>query len=175
MNSDLIELADNKAVVVRVNEYKAAALKPLSDVSEQIKADLMTQKSQDLAKQFVQTIATKLDNNESVDAELAEKSLAFSADLTFARYTREYDYQVIQQLFKLEKPAQGEVSRQWVTTSTGDYAVIELSKVVDVATADEQATAQLETMLARSASDETYQALIAQLIANADIQYSVAE
>jgi len=175
MNSDLIELADNKAVVVRVNEYKEAALKPLSEVSEQIKADLMTQKSQDLAKQFAQTIATKLDNNESVDTELAEKSLAFSADLTFARYTREYDYQVIQQLFKLEKPAQGEVSRQWVTTSAGDYAVIELSQVVEATTADVQAAEQIETMLARSASDESYQALIAQLIANADIKYSVAE
>jgi len=174
MNSELIELADNKAVVVRVNEYREAALKPLADVSAQIKADLMMQKSQDLAQQFVQTLVTKLDSNESIETELAEKQLAFSADLTFSRYTREYDYQLVQQLFKLAKPAQGEVSRQWVTTSTGDYAVIELSAVVD-ATTDEQAVTQIESMLARSMSDESYQALIAQLIANAEIKYPVAE
>jgi len=175
LNSELIELADNKAIVVRVNEYQEAAQKPLSEVSEQIKADLTMQKSQDLAKQFVQTIVTKLNNSESIDAQLASKDVAFSSDLTFARYTREYDYQVIQQLFKLAKPAQGEVSRQWVTTSTGDYAVIELSEVIEGATVDAQAATQIETMLARSTSDASYQALIALLIANAEIKYPVAE
>jgi len=52
--------------------------------------------------------------------------------------------------------------------------VIELSAVVD-ATTDEQAVTQIESMLARSMSDESYQALIAQLIANAEIKYPVAE
>jgi len=175
MNSELIELSESKAVVVRVNDYKAASVRPLDDVSEQIKSDLAMQQSQQLAREFVQTITTKLDNNESIESELAEKGLAFSADLTFARYTREYDYQIIQQLFKLAKPTEGAVSRQWVASSDGDFAVIELSQVIDADAGNDEAKLQMESMLSRSSSDETYQALVAQLIANAEIKYPVVD
>jgi peptidyl-prolyl cis-trans isomerase D len=175
MNSELIELSDNQAIVVRVNEYKDAAVKPLSEVSAQIKYQLTTQKAQQLAKAFVEAVTLKLDNNESIETQLAEKNLSFSADLTFARYSREYDYQVVQALFKLAKPAEGEVSRHWVTTSTGDYAIIELSKIIETSADDQEAKAQIENMLARSTSDGTYQSLVAQLVANADIKYPVAD
>lgn len=175
MNSELIELSDNKAIVVRVKEYKQATVKPLTEVTAQIKAQLNAQKSRDLAMQFVKSIMVKLDNNESIDAELVEKDLAFSAEQTFLRSAREYDYQVIQQLFKLAKPAEGEVSRQWITASSGDFAIIELSKVIEVdASADnDELQTQIKNLLVRSTSDATYQALIAQLIANAEIKYPV--
>jgi peptidyl-prolyl cis-trans isomerase D len=175
MNSELIELSDNQAIVVRVNDYKEASLKPISEVTAEIKAQLITQKSQQLAKEFVQAITVKLNKNESIDAELAEKNLSFSADLTFARYSREYDYQVIQALFKLAKPTEGEVSRQWVTSSTGNYAIVELSKIIDSSADDKEAKAQIENMLVRSTSDQSYQSLVAQLIATATIKYPVVE
>jgi peptidyl-prolyl cis-trans isomerase D len=175
MNSELIELSETQAIVVRVNDYKEASLKPLSAVTAEIKAQLITQKSQQLAKEFVQAITVKLDNNESINAQLTKKNLSFSADLTFARYSREYDYQVIQSLFKLAKPAKGEVSRQWVTASTGDFAIIELSKVIDSSADDKEAKVQIENMLVRSTSDQSYQSLVAQLIATADIKYPVVE
>lgn len=177
MNSELIELSDNQAIVVRINDYKPAAVKPLAEVTEQIKAQLTMQKSQQLAKQFVESVAAKLDNNESVDAELAERSLAFSEDLTFARYSREYDYQVVQALFKLSKPEEGKVSRQWVTATTGDFAIIELSNVIDIDASAEsnEVKGQIEEMLSREMSESAYQALLAQLMANADIKYPSAE
>ena len=154
---------------------KAAAVKPLVEVTEQIKEQLTRQNAQQLAKAFVEEVTIKLDNNESVDALLAEKNLSFSADLTFARYSREYDYQVVQEVFKLAKPVEGEVSRHWVTASTGDLAIIELSEVIETNADNNEAKTQIENMLVRSASDETYQALVAQLISNADIKYPVAE
>ncbi|PKF63598.1 peptidylprolyl isomerase [Psychromonas sp. psych-6C06] len=177
MNSELIELADDQAIVVRVNDYKPAALMPLEDVSTQIKAALALQKSESLARDFVKGITDKLNANQSVEAELSAKDLAFSADLTFARYSREYDYQVIQQLFKMVKPEEGQVSRQWVKASSGDFAVVELSKVVetDPSLSGDEVKTQIESMLERSTSDETYQALVAHLIANADIKYPVQE
>lgn len=175
MNSELIELSDNQAIVVRVNDYQEAAVKPLSEVTAQIKDQLTVQKSQQLANEYIDTLMAKLENNESIEAQLAEKNLSFSADLTFARYSREYDYQVIQALFKLAKPAEGEITRQSVTASTGDFAIIELSEIIETNADDNEAKAQIENMLVRSTSDETYQALVAQLIANADIKYPVVD
>lgn len=175
MNSELIELSDSKAVVVRVEDYQEASVRPIEEVSEQIKSDLTMQQSQQLAREFVQTITTKLDNNESVEAELEAQGLTFSADLTFARYTREYDYQIIQQLFKLAKPSEDNVSRQWVAASNGNFAVIELSQVIDADAGNDEAKLQMENMLNRSSADETYQALVAQLIASAEIKYPVVD
>tara|TARA_R110001583_G_scaffold16561_15_gene67867 strand:- start:3660 stop:5552 length:1893 start_codon:yes stop_codon:yes gene_type:complete len=175
MNSELIELSDNQAIVVRVNEYKDAALKPLSEVTEQIKNQLIAQKAQQLAKEFVQSLIVKLNEDESVDTELADKNLSFSEDLTFSRYSREYDYQIIQALFKLAKPEEGKTSRRWVETSTGNYAIIEFSKIIDSSEDNNDIKVQIENMLSRTASDQLYQSLLAELMSTADIKYPAAD
>lgn len=176
MNSELIELSDSKSIVVRVNEYKSAAAQPLSEVSDVITAQIKAEKAQVKAQDFVKSIAAKLNANESVASLLAEKNIEFSSDLTFTRYNRDYDYKVIQKVFKLVKPNADQVTRDWVTTSNGDFAVIELSKVIDVtpSVTDNSANEQIAKMLERAASEATYQALISQLMENADIKYTVA-
>ncbi|WP_019612724.1 peptidylprolyl isomerase [Psychromonas ossibalaenae] len=174
MNSDLIELGDNKAIVVRVSDYKDASKQPLAEVSEQIQAQLKGEKSQAQAQEFVESLMAKLNAQESITDDLAAKGLEFSSNLTFARDNRSYDYQVVQKLFKLAKPAAEQVSRDWVTTANGDFAVIELSQVIEPATADNQAKEQITQLLERSTSEATYQALVTQLMAEAEITYPAA-
>lgn len=173
LNSEVIELNDTQAIVVRVKAFNAAAKKPLADVTEQIQLQLQEQKSAEAAKQFVTSIMDKLAAGESVDADLAKKNIAFTAPLTLARYSRDYDAQLIQRLFKLAKPEAGKVSRDYVVTAQGDFAIIELSGVVDAAenNVNEETKKQLTTMLQRSTSEATYQALITNLLKNADIKY----
>lgn len=176
MNSELIEISDGKAIVVRVNEYKASYPQPLSEVSELIAAQLNTEKARLQAQAFAQSITAKLNAQESVTELLAEKNIAFSDDLTFSRDSVDYDYQVVQKAFKLAKPSAKQVVRDWVTTSMGDYAVVELSAVIDIdPSATGVAQEQIANILARSTSEGTYQALVAQLMENADIQYSVSK
>ena len=177
LNSELIELSENKAVVVRANEYKAASTQPLAEVSDLIASQLKTERARLKAQAFVESITAKLNAQESVSTLLAEKSIKFSSDLTFARYTRDYDYQVVEKVFKLAKPSADQVTRDWVTTSAGDFAVIELSEIVDAqpVAGDSEAKTQLAKMLTRSASEATYQAFVAQLMENADIKYPVAD
>ncbi len=175
-NSDLIELSDTKAIVVRVNEYKPAKTKPLTEVAKQITERLKAEKAQSSAKLFVADLTAKLDNNEAVEADLSSKSLAFSEDTTFARYDRNNDFKVIEKVFKLAKPADSAVSRGWVETSNGDFAIVEVSKVLDLDAAAEKVGVkqQIQTMLERSTSEAIYQALVAQLMAEAEIQYVTA-
>ena len=177
LNSDVIELSENKAVVVRVNEYKAAATQPLAEVSDLIASQLTTERAHAQAQAFVKSITAKLNAQESIESLLAEKNIEFSDELTFTRYSRDHDYQVVEKVFKLAKPAADQVIRDWVATSGGDFAVIELSKVVDAQSdgADSEAKAQLEQILTRSTSEATYQAFVAQLMANADIEYPAAD
>ncbi len=174
LNSEIIELNDSQAIVVRVKAHKDAATKPLTEVSEQITLQLEEQKAAAAAQQFVESLMAKLDAGESVAAELADKDIAFTAPLTLARYSRDHDAQVIQRLFQLAKPEADKVTRDYVVTAQGDFAVIELSDVVDVdnAEANEQTKTQLSTMLERSTSEATYQALVTYLLDNADISYA---
>ncbi len=175
MNSEVIEISETKAIVVRVNDYKAASTQPLTEVSDLIASQLKAEKSRTEAQAFAKSITDKLNAQESISAQLAEKNIEFSSDLTFERYNRDYDYQVVQKVFKLAKPTAQQVTRDWVTTSTGDYAVIELSEVIEIdpAVADNAAKEQVANMLARSTSEATYQALVTQLMENADIKYPV--
>ena len=177
LNSDLIELSENKAVVVRINDYEPASLQPLEQVSEQISTQLQEQKARQAAQLYVESIMDKLHAAESIDSLLAEKNIAFSSDLTFSRNNRDYDYQVLQSVFKLAKPTAQQLSYDSVTTSTGDFAVIELSKVIeaDSSLENNEFKQQIEQMLARSTSEATYQSLISLLMANAEIKYPAAE
>jgi len=70
-----------------------------------------------------------------------------------------------------------EVVRDYVVTAQGDFAVIELSKVIelDASKVDESAKTQLSTILERSTSEESYQALVTYLLSNADIVYTSAQ
>jgi len=174
LNSEVIELSNSQAIVVHIKEHKEAATKPLADVSEQITLQLEEQKSAAAAKLFVESLMDKLNAGESIDSELADKGISFTSPLTLARYSRDYDTQVIQRLFQLAKPEADNVTRDYVATAQGDFALIELSKVIelDTSTANEQTKTQLTTMLERSTSEATYQALVTNLLKNADIDYA---
>lgn len=177
LNSEIIELNDSQAIVVHLKEHKEAAAKPLDEVSEQIVVQLEEQKSADAAKQFVESLMAKLDAGESVSNELAAKNIAFNSALTVARYSRDYDAQIIQRLFKLAKPEADNVTRDYVATAQGDFAIIELSKVIeaDQAQDNEETKTQLATMLERSTSEATYQALVTYLLDSAEINYTSGE
>ena len=177
VNSEVIELSENKAIVVRVNEYKAAATQPLAEVSDLIVSQLKTERAHAKAQAFVESITAKLNAQESIASLLADNNIKFSEDVTFTRYSRDHDYQVVEKVFKLAKPNADHVTRDWVATSSGDFAVIELSKVVEAQSdaTDIEAKEQLTQILTRSTSEATYQAFVAQLMENADIEYPVAD
>lgn len=177
LNSEIIELNDSQAIVVRVHEHKMAETKPLVDVSEQITLQLEDQKAAKAAKVFVESLMTQLASGESVESELVAKNIAFSSALTLARYSRDYDSKVIQKLFQLAKPEAGKVTRGYVVTTQGDYAVIELSDVIalDPSVENKEITVQLTTMLDRGVADATYQALVTYLLSEADISYTISE
>ncbi|TEW51817.1 SurA N-terminal domain-containing protein [Psychromonas algicola] len=177
LNSEMIELSDLQSIVVHVKDYKAAATKPLAEVSEQIQQQLEEQKAAVAAQAFVESLMVKLNAGESVASELSAKNIAFTLPVTLERYSRDHDGQVVQRLFQLPKPEDNEVVRDYVVTAQGDFAVIELSKVIelDASKVDESAKTQLSTILERSTSEESYQALVTYLLSNADIVYTSAQ
>lgn len=175
LNSDVFELSDKSSIVVRISEFKDASTEPLSKVSDTISTLLSEQRSRTRAFDFTLKVLDKLNKGEAVTPLLKGKSLQFSKRLTLSRYSREINPQVIQKVFALAKPKTDKVTYGWVSTNdTGatGFSIIALSKVLDKESAETMPGLkdQLQMMLVRGASDATYQAWLAQLMLNAEIE-----
>ena len=107
LNSDVIEVSDTLAIVMRLNEYQDASIKPLADVSAQIKSILVAKKASEKA----QIVADEL---------LA----AFKSGTDITEHAS-----LAREAFKLPKPNDGAVSATTVNLSNGNLALLEVQSV----------------------------------------------
>ncbi|MCK5818029.1 MAG: SurA N-terminal domain-containing protein [Psychromonas sp.] len=172
MNSDVLELGHNKAIVVRINKYKPRETLPLSDVSSVISAQLQQKQSQVKGKAFVDQLMSKLNSGKSITNELAQKQLKFSSSRIFKRFMQDQNHQVIQKTFQMTKPTGEKPVYAWVQTDMGNFTVIKLQKVMETK-GNGTLMSQAERVLLTLSSEATYEDFINLLMANAHIKYTV--
>jgi peptidyl-prolyl cis-trans isomerase D len=168
LNSELIELSDEKSVIVRVNEYEAAKQQSLDDVINEVTAAVVAQKAKDLADTKAQDILTKLNAGEA----LSSLGLNVERQDNIGRYETSVDVTVRDAVFALAKPSEGTKELTSVTLNNGDAVVISLDSVALKSTDDavENTTKQqVESLVSRITS----KAYIDALKANADIQINM--
>ncbi|MCP5325841.1 MAG: SurA N-terminal domain-containing protein [Oceanospirillaceae bacterium] len=153
-NSDVLEIADGKVLVLRAVEFKEAEQKPLQEVEANIRTALTLQN----AKVLVQQKADALLN--------AVKGGAAAQWKTVAKLTRSSDAApaaVRNEVFKL--PAAGSLEK--VQLQNGDYAVVRLDAVAKV---DTPVTDSLKTKVVSGKAYGEYQEYRSWQIANAEIK-----
>ena len=128
-NSDLITIGRNAAFVVRVIDYKSAAVKPLDDVKVSIKTYLVTQKAKELAMEKGKELEKEIVEGKKA----ADAALQVNAKLTEAeplpRTATKYSKEVVRAVFEMAaKPDAVNVSGKQL--QFGDYAVIVLKDIV---------------------------------------------
>ncbi|GAA5136891.1 SurA N-terminal domain-containing protein [Thalassotalea piscium] len=129
LNSDIIEVNDSLALVLRTNEYQAANTKPLAEVSEQIKTMLIAEKATEKAQNIAQELLTAFKAGEDVTAQLAAVNASFEVKNDIARFGAELDNNIAKEAFKLPHPVEGTLSASTVTMNNGDLALLEVSAV----------------------------------------------
>jgi len=129
VNSDVIELNDDLAIVVRLEEYQAATVKPLTEVEAQIKTSLIAQKATDKAKSLVDELLAQFKAGTDIEAQLAEVNASFEEKLDVARNGADIDASISREAFTLPHPVEGEVSAASVTMTNGDLALVEVQAV----------------------------------------------
>ena len=168
VNSDLIEVNDNLAIVVRLNEYQMAQVKPLTEVSEQIKTTLIAEKATNKASATAEELLSQFKaGNDITQALIAVKS-NFVVKPALARFGGDLDSSIIKEAFVLPHPSAGDISASTVTLSNGDLALLELQAVVKGAVTseiDSNISKQQVTQLAQSA----YNSYVDSLKVNAKI------
>ncbi|WP_417659670.1 peptidylprolyl isomerase [Pseudidiomarina sp.] len=162
LNSDLIEVNDKQAVVVRVVDFKAASTKPLEDVRAQVLDNLRTEKAQAAARDDAEAIAAKLRAGEPVQVEL-------TAIEAVDRRASDIPRAVLQSLFEQAVPAADAVQVAVTELANGDLAIVQLTDVMD-GEVDETMQAQMADQLINSYTQQSYGAFIEALREQADIE-----
>ncbi|OAN13575.1 peptidylprolyl isomerase [Photobacterium jeanii] len=148
-NSELIELAPEHVIVVRVDESRPETVLPFEDVAESVKGKLAAQKGEQeaLAKADELLKALREGNKEIV----ANEGLSFADTQTIARNGA--DPMLAQAVFKLAKPADDKAVYGMSRDAMGNVMIIALDKVVDAdvepVAVDSQMAQQLEQLNAQ--------------------------
>ncbi len=168
VNSDVIEVNDNLAIVVRLSEYQAAQVKPLAEVSEQIETALIAEKSTSKALVTAEQLLSEFKAGNDISQALIAVKSSFVAKVALARFGGDIDQSIIKEAFVLPHPSEGNISASTVTLSNGDLALLELQNVIEgsaVIDIDDNITKKQVTQLAQSA----YNSYVASLKVNAQI------
>ncbi|TWX49255.1 SurA N-terminal domain-containing protein [Colwellia hornerae] len=172
LNSDIIEISDTLAIVIRLQEYQPAEVKPLSDVTAQIRDTLISDKATELAQTTADSLLVSFKAGNDISEQLTAINATFVEKVDVARSGGDIAPSLSREAFKLPHPAEGKISATTVTLNNGDLALLEVQAVTasNVEKALEPRMAQQQTQqLAQSA----YQSFVEALKVNAEITRKV--
>ena len=170
--SDPVNLDENRLVMVRLKEHLPVALKPLEEVRDEIIATLGDNLARDNAEAKAVELLAALQNGASEFEALAtESGLEFARHEAIRRNSFVPDVTLVQEVFRLQTPAEGATVQTVLPTSNG-FAVVELESVTQGALEGGALLArkQYERVIANSNASQEASALMRQLRASADVE-----
>lgn len=129
-NSELIEVGQQQALVLRVAQHQPAGVKPFDDVRQQVEQDYRNDKASELAAAAGGAALTALDSANATLKDLAsERDWPFEQAGEVGRQQSAVPAEVLAKAFSLKPPAQGAIARTGVVSAEGDYMLIEVTEV----------------------------------------------
>lgn len=163
MNSDVIELAPNHVVVVRVNKHQNAGTRPFAEVKNAIIAQLKQQKANEAARDKAQSLMTEIKQG---------KKLELTPEIKLARTAQNIDAAIVDKAFQMAAPTD-KPSIDTVATGNG-YALVVLDKVNAAEKVDAKALAPIKQRLNSQLVQSDYMSVIENLKRQAEISYPEA-
>jgi len=165
LNSEAVELGNERVVFVRLNERKPAQAQPLEEVQQQVRAELVNQKMSELSLKAGTQALADLESGKSLD-DLANEWSSAVADHGFVtRNQSEIAPAILTRSFSMSKPEQGLIY-DGLSAGAGEYVIIELSAVMSSDAEPEQAS--IDNLL-QSIGGAEYQSALNYLGARAEV------
>ncbi|MBZ9612036.1 SurA N-terminal domain-containing protein [Rheinheimera maricola] len=166
LNSEVIELGNQRVLVVRITDYQPKRTQSLEEVKAAVEAAVTAEQSALLAKaKAEQLLAAAAASDLATQASLLE--LTVEQSLNTSRFGGSLDAQVRAKTFAMPRPTE-QAALDMVTLANGDAAVLSLLAVKDAEIAVALEPAQLDRM-AEQQAEQSYRALLAALKAEAEI------
>ncbi len=129
LNSEAIELDNNRVVFIRLNQLKPAAVRPLDQVQELIRSEIITAQAREQSLTAGMAALADLKAGKTLD-DLAPEWSASISDYGFVERNQSgIDNAILRRSFSMSKPEQGPVF-EGLSVANGDYTIIELSAVL---------------------------------------------
>ena len=161
-NSEVIELDQDRRLVLRVAEQRDATLLPLDEVREDVEMSVAAEQQQEALREEAQALVASLQDGQSADvAWLEANSVSRQADSTVPQL-------IVQEAFRMARPEEGESVYRTVELPQG-VAVVALDSV-SVGEVDEQMETFVAQMAEQLRAQSVLQGLIDDLRSDADIE-----
>jgi peptidyl-prolyl cis-trans isomerase D len=168
LNSDVIDLGNNRLIVLRVVQNEPERTKALEEVSADIKQQLTTQAAQAAARDWTQQRLSQLQAGEDIAEQLASKSVVWVEQQQVGRNDAALGQNLLTALFKLSTDEQNNASV--VDLLSGDVALVQLTKINPAPSPEANQLQNLQQRLASSRAQLVYGDLLASLKTSADIE-----
>lgn len=165
LNSEAIELGNDRVVFIRLNEFKSSQQQPLDEVRDAVKKELGVIKLRELNSRAGSAGLAELTAGKTLDALARENSLEIVDHGFVARQQGEIDSVIRQRVFKMPKPEQGTVY-DGLSVADGDYVIVELSAVLSN---DSEADQQSIDSFVEANSSAEYQSAMKMLSGRAEV------
>jgi peptidyl-prolyl cis-trans isomerase D len=166
LNSEVIEVAPEHVIVVRVEDSRDETVLPYADVSDTVKAELAQVKGEQKAIELAESVLESLKSGD--DSVVASNGLEFGDVETIDRSSP-----LAPTVFALAKPEEGKATYAQTTDAERNIVVVELSKVT--VTSDDSFNTQIAAQLLRTGTQQDLAAVVSTLRQEADIEYYVVE
>lgn len=176
VNSEIIEIDDNNAVVLREKSFTESRIRELSEVTDQISTTLATDIAKENAKKAADEIIEQLKQASSASEVASSLDLEWSIFSSVKRSEAAVPRDVLNAAFKLEKPDDGKRTVSTLQTTSGDVYIITIANVVDTVSTDLEKTEkeQLKAVFENSQGRHSYDEFRLALLKGADIKRTVA-
>ena len=134
-NSRVLELAGDKAVVLRLKSYKEASLKPLAEVESAISSELKEEMINTRLEAKATKLKSELQSGAQPKAVADDSKYSYQMHEATKRNNFEINRMLLTKVFSLPRPMEGKEVIEVVETSDG-YSVVSLQSVTDGSLAD---------------------------------------
>ncbi|MGQ0656761.1 MAG: SurA N-terminal domain-containing protein [Chromatiales bacterium] len=131
LNSQPVEIAPTQTIVLRVAEHRPAALRPLKEVREEVRALVVAEMAKRKAEERGAALLERLRNGEPRDALAHDEQLAWTEKKGITRDDPDISRAIARTAFSLVPAKPEEVMYGGVSVGTGDYALVGVLKASD--------------------------------------------
>lgn len=161
-NSEVIELDQDRRLVLRVAEQRDATLLPLDEIREEVEISVAAEQQQQALREEAQALLEGLREDQQVDVDWLEaNSVSRQAETTVPQL-------IVQEAFRMPRPEEGESVYRTVELPQG-VAVVALDSV-SVGEVDEQMETFVAQMAEQLRAQSVLQGLIDDLRSDAEIE-----
>lgn len=130
-NSELLDLGDDRKVIVRLGEHKRSEQRPLEEVREDVRKRLASEALATAARERADGLLERLRKGETLEQLAAELKLSVVEAKGTGRSAANVDSRIAAAAFKLSRPAEGKSEYGNVSLPDDGYALFAVDKVSD--------------------------------------------